>query len=206
MSAPQLSIFDEPRPAMLRDTPAPLAAVPMGVITPRDYQVACDVAIDDALRTHRSTLAQLATGAGKTIIFAIQARKRGNALVIAHETSLIEQAAQKLRHVTGEYVAIEKAERRDRAASRFVVASMQTLRGDRLKFFAESHPHIDLIVIDECHRALAKSYQNIIAAFPHAKVLGVTATADRGDKKALATVFESVAYRYDIADATADGP
>lgn len=197
-----LSLFD--RPTMLRDRPLAPVASP-SVIVPRDYQVAADAAIDAALLTGRSTLAQLATGAGKTIIFALQARKRGNALVIAHETSLIEQAAQKLRHVTGEYVAIEKAERRDRRASKFVVASMQTLRGDRLRFFAAGHPDISFIVIDEAHRALAKSYRDIIAAFPNAKVLGVTATADRGDKKALGLVFDSVAYRYDVADATAQG-
>ncbi len=205
MSAPQLALFG-PAP-MLRDAkPAALASVPaLGVIQPRDYQLRADAAIDVALSAHRSTLVTMATGTGKTVLFAMQARKRGNALVIAHETSLIEQAAQKLRHVTGEYVAVEKAERRDRANARYVVASMQTLRGDRLKFFAQSHAHIDLIVIDEAHRALAKSYRDIIAAFPHAKVLGVTATADRGDKKAMGLVFDSVAFRYDIVDATADG-
>jgi superfamily II DNA or RNA helicase len=203
MTAPQLGLFG-PAP-MLRDR-KPLVSVPAaGVIQPRDYQLRADAAIDEALAKHRSTLVTMATGTGKTVLFAMQARKRGNALVIAHETSLIEQAAQKLRHVTGEYVAIEKAERRDRANAKYVVASMQTLRGDRLRFFAETHAHIDLIVIDEAHRALAKSYRDIIAAFPHAKVLGVTATADRGDKKAMGLVFDSVAFRYDIVDATADG-
>lgn len=177
----------------------------MGTITPRDYQVAAGLAIDAALLASRSTLLVLPTGAGKTIVFAEQAKKRGGALVIAHEQSLIDQAAQKLRHVTGEYVAIEKAERRDTRAAKFVVASMQTLRGDRLKFFAQGHPEIEFIVIDEAHRSLAKSYRDILAAFPNAKVLGVTATPDRGDKRALGLVFDSVAYRYDISDAVADG-
>lgn len=202
MSAPQLALFGAA--PMLRTQPT-LSAVPSRAITLRPYQVDALHAIEHDMKSHRSTLLTLCTGGGKTVIFAALAKRIGNALVLAHETSLIEQAAQKLRHVTGEYVAIEKAERRDNRASKYVVASMQTLRGDRLRFFAQGHPHIDLIVIDEAHRALAKSYRDIIAAFPNAKVLGVTATADRGDKKALGLVFESVAYRYDIVDATADG-
>jgi superfamily II DNA or RNA helicase len=153
----------------------------------------------------------MATGTGKTVLFAMQARKRGGALVIAHEESLIDQAAQKLRHVTGDSVAIEKAERSAYVGAKYIVASMQTLRGERLALFAKQHAGINFIVIDEAHRAVAKSYRDILAAFPAAKVLGVTATADRGDKKALALVFEKAnddhgaAFKYDIADACADG-
>lgn len=209
MTAPALEQFDlfGPRRApMLRDGPPALASVPTaGVITPRDYQVAADLAIDAALLTHDSTLAVLPTGSGKTVLFALQARKRGTVLVIAHEKSLIDQAAQKLRHITGQFVATEKAERRAPAGSKFIVASMQTLRGDRLREFAERFPGLSFGVVDEAHRAVAKSYRDIMAAWPAAKWLLVTATADRGDKKALGLVARSVAYRYDIADACRDG-
>ena len=152
----------------------------------------------------------LATGLGKTVIAPALARLRGDVLFIAHRETLIEQAAQKLRHWTGEYVAVEKAERRSRGG-RFVVASVQSLKGDRLRFFAAAHQHIGTIIIDEAHRAAAKSYIDVIAAFPNAKVLGLTATADRGDKRALATVFDKAdtehgaAFKYDIAAGTADG-
>lgn len=195
---------------MLRDTPAAPVTL-AGVMVPRDYQLRADAAIDEALTRTRSTLAVLATGTGKTVLFAMQARKRGGALVIAHEESLIDQAAQKLRHITGQDVAIEKAERKAWDGAKFIVASMQTLRGDRLRFFAQQHASIPFVVIDEAHRSVAKSYRDIMAAFPDAKVLGVTATADRGDKKALALVFEKAnddhgaAFKYDIADACGEG-
>lgn len=206
----QFSLFG--RAPMLRDdAPVPhLVSVPPGgggggVITARDYQQRADAGIDEALAKYKSTLAVLATGTGKTIIFALQARKRGCALVIAHRDSLIQQAALKLRHVTGEYVGIEKAERRARPGSKFIVASVQTLKGERLAGFAETHREaIDFIVVDEGHRGVAPSYRAIYAAFPDAKRLLVTATPDRGDKKAMALVAESVAFRYEIVEAVDD--
>lgn len=211
-----LSLFD--RPMMLRDRPlAPVAAERSDGNKPRDYQSRCISAVLGAFEVQRSTLAVLATGLGKTVIAAELARLRGDVLFIAHRETLIDQAAQKLRRWTGAHVAVEKAERRSRGG-KFVVASIQSLKGDRLRYFAASHQHIATIIIDECHRATAKSYRDVLAAFPNAKVLGLTATADRGDKRALATVFEKferpgvppeqdhgAAFKYDIAQATADG-
>lgn len=211
MTAPQLDIF-APRAPMLRDRTAPLAVVPPppSSIQPRDYQRRTIEAVRATFATMRSTLAILATGLGKTVIASVLARELDGVLFLAHRETLIEQAAQKLRHVTGEYVGVEKAERHSKGA-KFVVGSVQTLKGDRLAGFAQTHPHVKFIVIDECHRAVAQSYRSILEAFPAAKVLGLTATADRGDKRALATVFEKAdtehgaAFKYDIVDATADG-
>ncbi|MBV5336093.1 hypothetical protein JZU48_03660, partial [bacterium] len=47
--------------------------------------------------------------------------------------------------------------------------------------------------------------QRIFERFPAAKMLGVTATPDRGDKRNLGKVFESVAYVYGLRQAVADG-
>ena len=210
MTATQFSLFDAA--PMLRDR-APLAVVPPApsALSPRDYQRACIEAVKAAFARQRSALAVLATGLGKTVIASALARETGNVLFIAHRETLIDQAAQKLRHVTGEYVGVEKAERRARGA-KYIVASVQTLKGERLKGFAETYRGtIGLIIIDEAHRAVAASYRDVLAAFPEARVLGLTATADRGDKRALATVFEKcdtehgAAFKYDIVDGTADG-
>lgn len=198
-----LSLFD--RPTMLRDRPlAPVPAERHDGNSPRDYQTRAIGGVLEAFDKHRSTLAILATGLGKTVIAAELARLRGDVLFIAHRETLIDQAAQKLRRWTGAHVAVEKAERRSKGG-KFVVASVQSLKGDRLRFFAASHQHIKTIIIDECHRAVSKSYRDVLSAFPDAKVLGLTATADRGDKRALGLVFESVAFEYHIADGLADG-
>jgi superfamily II DNA or RNA helicase len=174
-------------------------------ITPRPYQDRADRAIDVEFETKRSTLTVHPTGSGKTILFCRQAVKRGGCLVIAHRDTLIRQAAAKLKWATGgREVQIEKAQERAEAGD-YIVASVQTLKGARLKRFASDFPGIPLIIIDEAHRATAKSYRDILACWPSAKVLGVTATADRTDKVGLDNVFESVADRYEILDATADG-
>jgi superfamily II DNA or RNA helicase len=174
----------------------------------RPYQTECLAAIDAHFSAHRSGLAVLATGLGKTVIAAAMARKRGGCMFLAHRDSLIKQAAQKLEKETGEKVAIEKAER-TAFASPYICASVQTLKGPRLDRFAARH-NIEFIVIDEAHRSTAKSYRNILDAFPFAQVLGITATADRSDDVALGEVFEpgpvnGAVFRYEMPDAMTDG-
>ena len=125
------------------------------------------------------------------------------------------QAAEKIRAVTGMEAAIEMADYRSiedgfRRAP-VVVSSIQTMNagrgGDRrMHRFRNDHPWF--VVVDECHHAPSASYKSVIAHFmanPSSRLLGVTATPDRLDKRALAQVFESVAYTYDVADGIRDG-
>lgn len=200
MSVAQLGLWAPP--AMMRDTTRVEVAPAFEL---RPYQRAADEAIDRELAKHRSTLVIMATGTGKTVLFSSQARKRGGALVLAHRDSLIKQAARKLQKETGEYVAIEKAER-TAFASPYICASVQTLKGRRLEDFAARFKDtVRLIVIDEAHRATSPSYRKIFEAFPDAQLLGVTATGDRTDGVGMGTVFDSEAFRYDIDQATDDG-
>jgi superfamily II DNA or RNA helicase len=65
-----------------------------------------------------------------------------------------------------------------------------------------------VLIIDEAHHAVSQSYRRLIDYYrqnPDLKVLGVTATPDRGDNAALKQVFESVAFDYEILDAIEDG-
>jgi superfamily II DNA or RNA helicase len=157
----------------------------------RAYQADKCVDIMRELRVHRSTLAVMATGLGKTYLFAVLAALwPGRVLVLAHRKELIQQAWQKLTELTGERVGIEKAHEHSYGA-RIVVGSVQTLKEHRLRGISE--PPFTLIIVDEAHHCTAKSYRKILAAFPEAKVLGVTATPKRADKKAMGRVFESEA-------------
>jgi superfamily II DNA or RNA helicase len=153
----------------------------------------------------RRTLLVLPTGTGKTVVFADIARqvvdRTGRVLVLAHRTELLTQAQAKLRAVGCE-AAIEKASSRAGGAD-VVVASVQTLRGDRLAAWAPDA--FRLIIVDEAHHVAAAGYQAILDHFERAHVLGVTATPDRLDGKALGAVFESCAYRYELRAAIRDG-
>lgn len=144
---------------------------------------------------------------GKTVIFSEITKHEVKAghkvLILAHSDELIEQARDKFQRMSGLKAAKEKAQDYASRWDNVVVGSVQTLcRDARLKTWPKDH--FDLIVVDESHRVLAESYLKIINYFT-ARILGVTATADRGDKRALGEVFQRIAYEYGILQAVRDG-
>ena len=76
-------------------------------------------------------------------------------------------------------------------------------RDRRLSRF--SHDYFDTIIVDEAHHCLSAGYQKVLEHFPYSKVLGVTATPDRGDKKDLSKYFDDIAYEYNLKQAIKDG-
>lgn len=178
----------------------------MSAVTLRPYQEEAIAAIrGEFVKGLRSTLLMLATGCGKTVVFSDISRRaveRGNrVLILAHRFELLNQAVNKLTDI-GVDAAIEQAGLRAGAAP-VVVASVQSMHPRRL---AEWPPNtFGLVVVDEAHHATAESYRTILDHFAPARVLGVTATADRLDGTGLGETFQSVAYRYEMADAIRDG-
>ena len=126
-------------------------------------------------------------------------------LVLAHRSELLDQASDKLQKTTGLQTALEKAQSTSVGTwNRVVVASVQTLQQEkRLSQFSKDY--FDTIVIDEAHHSVTGGYQTIIKYFDKAKILGVTATADRADNRKLGEVFQSVAYEYSLATAIRKG-
>ena len=155
------------------------------------------------------TLLVLPTGTGKTIVFASvaadQVRAGDRVLILAHRGELLEQAADKLQRSTGLVSAVEKAESTClNSWFRVVVGSVQTLqRSARLERFPRDY--FGTIIIDEAHHAITDGYRRILDYFENAKVLGVTATPDRGDMRNLGEVFDSLAYEYKLTDAIKEG-
>ena len=158
---------------------------------------------------HTRTLLVLPTGTGKTIVFASvaadQVRAGDRVLILAHRGELLEQAADKLQRSTGLVSAVEKAESTCLDSwFRVVVGSVQTLqRTARLERFPQDY--FGTIIIDEAHHASTDGYRRILDYFSGAKVLGVTATPDRGDMRNLGEVFDSLAFEYKLTDAIKEG-
>ena len=158
---------------------------------------------------HTRTLLVLPTGTGKTIVFASvaadQVRAGDRVLILAHRGELLEQAADKLQRSTGLVSAVEKAESTCLDSwFRVVVGSVQTLqRTARLERFPRDY--FGTIIIDEAHHAITDGYRRILDYFSGAKVLGVTATPDRGDMRNLGEVFDSLAFEYKLTDAIKEG-
>ncbi len=157
----------------------------------------------------QKTLLVLPTGTGKTIVFSAITEdcviEGARVLILAHRGELLEQASDKLFRMTGLRCAVEKAEQSCLDSwYRVVVGSVQTLmREKRLAQFPADY--FEYIIIDEAHHALSESYLRILDHFSAAKVLGVTATPDRGDMKNLGEVFDSLAYEYTLPQAIKDG-
>jgi len=157
----------------------------------------------------KHTLLVLPTGCGKTIIFAKIAeecvRRGDRVLILAHRGKLLEQATDKIAKATGLQCATEKAEETCLGSwYRITVGSVQSLmREKRLSQFDEDY--FNTIIIDEAHHCLSDGYQKVLKHFSDSKVLGVTATPDRGDMRNLGEYFESLSYEYTLPKAIKEG-
>lgn len=176
----------------------------------RAYQTEAIRAIQsDWASGFKRTLLVLPTGTGKTIVFSKlvedEVRHGSRCLILAHRGELLDQAADKLYKSTGLRCAMEKAEESSLDSwYRVTVGSVQSLmREKRLNQFAPDY--FDAIVVDEAHHALSEGYQRVLGHFESARVLGVTATPDRGDMRNLGQYFEHLAYEYTLPRAIRDG-
>lgn len=175
----------------------------------RPYQQEAKNSVFEQWEKLNKTLVVLPTGCGKTIVFAKVAeecvRRRKRVLILAHRGELLEQASDKILKATGLRCAVEKAEETCLGSwYQITVGSVQSLqREKRLAQFDTDY--FGAIIIDEAHHCITDGYQKILQHFPDAKVLGVTATPDRGDMRNLGEYFESLAYEYTLPKAIKEG-
>ena len=158
---------------------------------------------------HRRTLYVAGTGTGKTIVMSGLVHRisshGGRTLILAHRGELLDQAADKIEMVTGLKCSREQAEHSSLGTWESVtVGSVQTLMQEkRLSMFKPDR--FSHVFVDEAHHAVSDSYRRVLNYFDQANVLGVTATADRADRRGLSEVFDSIAFEYGMADAIHDG-
>lgn len=164
----------------------------------RPYQQEAIRAINEHWEEWQRELLVLPTGCGKTVVFNSVAHEReGQTLILAHRDELIEQARDKYFAMFGERPGKIKASEND--IRRVTVGSIQTMMRRNYE------NQFDTIIIDEAHHAVSPSYQKLLVQLPEAKVLGVTATPDRGDKRSLAKYFDGIAYEYGLKTAVSEG-
>lgn len=180
----------------------------------RPYQRDAVRAVIDARREGaRRMVVCLPTGAGKTVVFAHLARlARRPVLVIAHREELLAQAREKLQRALGEGVVvdIEQGARRASDHARVVVASIRSLRSERLARLIAARD-LGLVIYDECHHAAAEDNLRVLRELGcfepdwSGTLVGFTATTARGDGKGLDQVFERIVYARTLPEMILDG-
>ncbi|MCD4652409.1 DEAD/DEAH box helicase [bacterium] len=172
--------------------------------SPRPYQ---KNAVDSVLSRYANgssrLLLHLPTGAGKTVIAAIivekmlQLPQAGKVLFVAHREEILDQTMQKLKqHLPKVNIQIEQGKRYSDSKAQITIASVQSLIKRKERF---NPSDFTLIICDECHRALAPSWTEVISYFfenigNNSLLLGMTATPRRSDGRSALSVFNVIAY------------
>lgn len=158
-------------------------------------------------RIHR-VLVVLATGAGKTVVATAligdYVRQGGRVIFLAHRRELISQAAAKLFRA-GIDCGVVQAGVPARPGVLVQVCSISTLHARAVRGRAMDLPPADLIVVDEAHHIRARTYQQILAQYPDADVVGLTATPCRGDGRGLGASFGVIVEAATVAQLTQAG-
>ena len=165
----------------------------------------------------RRVLNVMATGCGKTIVFAklfeaLKSRLPGQMIVLSHTEELVAQNQDKLQRVNpSAIVDMEMGVKQANPNADIISASVQTLgrKGtSRLEKFNPSK--VDKIVVDEAHHSTTEAYRRILdwagMLIPNTDkfLLGVTATPHRSDGITLSDVYEKVSYCYSLRQAISD--
>ena len=154
----------------------------------RPYQAECIETIE--AQPPGAFLAQMATGLGKTVTFANIPRHGERMLILSHREELVEQPRKYFNCSYG----IERAKQHSHGEE-VVSASIQTLARCLSDFDPED---FRLIICDEAHHAAASTYRKIFDYFRPEKLIGFTATPNRGDKVRLDTVFSKIIFQRDL--------
>ena len=177
----------------------------------RDYQSEICGKINKAFETHRSVMMQMPTGTGKTIVLAslvqqflniddnMSHSQRCRVLIVAHRIELIEQTGAFLSHFGIDYGIIARG-KCPAKFRRVMVASVQTLSKNLDIDLSPS-----LVVIDEAHHALAKTYRMLWTTWQEAKFLGLTATPYRMSGEGFTDLFEVLVDSWSVKQFIADG-
>ena len=167
-----------------------------------DYQEDMKERIEKALRLHRSVMAQMPTGTGKTYLLTavIDSFVSNNPMekvwIVAHRRELVSQIDETVRKFHS-YSTTNTSS----LLSSVKAVSIQWLS----KHYDEIEEEPGMIVIDEAHHALAKTYKEMWERFPKAKFLGLTATPCRLNGKGFTDLFDVLVQSWDVPEFISKG-
>ncbi len=177
----------------------------------RPYQLDALAQVDTAVRAgRRAPLLVLPTGAGKTVIAAELIRREvaagRSALFLAPRRELIHQTCAKLDVIgVAHGVLLAGADERDGLDAAVQVASVDTLVSRALRRRQLRLPAFNLVIVDEAHLSVTLTRQRLLALWPAAVRVGLTATPTRKDGRALGMLYDTILEPATTAELTRDG-
>ena len=215
-----------------------------------DYQEDMKERIEKALRLHRSVMAQMPTGTGKTVLLAsvvesfLREHSNCHVWIVAHRRELVSQIRETIQRVfskthpssltlkggstafpkplspqgTGDVTALRCSEplrSKDGGPSKVSPDCLSAgafnvpIKAVSIQWLAKHYDEIEeepgMIVIDEAHHALAKTYKEMWKRFPKAKFLGLTATPCRLNGKGFTDLFDVLVQSWDVPEFISKG-
>ena len=167
-----------------------------------DYQEDMKKRIEKALRLHRSVMAQMPTGTGKTYLLTavIDSFVSNNPMekvwIVAHRRELVSQIDETVKKFHS-----YSASNTSSLLSSVKAMSIQWL----MRHYGEIEEEPGMIVIDEAHHALAKTYKEMWERFPKAKFLGLTATPCRLNGKGFTDLFDVLVQSWSVPEFISKG-
>ena len=173
----------------------------------RDYQREMLERLHDAWEEQQSVMVQMPAGTGKTHLMAAVIRENmaHGVLIVAHRVELIGQISQTLESFGIEHGIVDRTTLdldRKTKEHKVVVASIQTLarRMATANYANDKNFRPQLVIIDEAHHAVAKTYRLLWEMWPEAKFLGLTATPCRLNGTGFTDLFDTLLESYSIQE------
>lgn len=170
----------------------------------RDYQIRAVTAMRDKRAAARAkgrparVLCVSPTGSGKTEMYIDRARAAASiglrVGVFAHRRELIDQPSRRMTAAGIEHGVVMADDKRTNPRAPVQLLSIQTVTA---RSWA---PELDVLIIDEAHRAAAEQYAALIAAYPIADIYGFTATPERGDGAPMGDAFDDMLVVATVAE------
>ena len=185
-----------------------------------DYQKDMVMRIEKAFRLYRSVMAQMPTGTGKTVVLAsvvesfLGEHPLKSVWIVAHRRELVSQIQETIERVFSNRLAEKEDGSSDNLIEKPLDSSLFTLRSSLIKamsiqWLARHYDEIGeepgMIVIDEAHHALAKTYKEMWDRFPKAKFLGLTATPCRLNGKGFTDLFDVLVQSWSVPEFISKG-
>ena len=184
--------------------------------------------IEEAFRKHQSVMVQMPTGTGKTVLLAEEVKSEERRVknadgvkseerrvknpcvwIVVHRRELVEQIEKTLAKQLDSSLFVLPSSLTPLPSSLTPLPSSLPPRVFSIQWLSKHYHKLEekpsLIIIDEAHHAVAKTYKEVMDAYPEARKLGLTATPCRLNRRGFTDLFDVLLQSWSVKKFIADG-